>query len=314
MSYDVNTIPRFKIREVARGLEGMERSLADELCDREPVSQRKSSMAVEPYGERAAQESYPNKEERGKKPGEKLKRRDSKFTTEFTYECLRYGSSEPLKHDEVESIRNSTTIRPLRKAMKAGRTTAAADMDAVLQSELSDASKNQTFDVTSGGGSAWSDKKNSTPLRDIHDGKLLVPQVDTLYIGKTDAANLREHPDLLAEVSNYSGGFLGDSQLARKLRDKHPEFTNIVVNETIYNNDNPEGMAFSLKYRMPDLSWMGVRRSLKIMEFESRSPRTFDQEDKERDCTLIGFERKADIQRVDVGDYTDAGLKFTNQN
>jgi len=313
MSYDVNTIPRFKIRQVSRGLEGTERCLADELCDTEPVNQNKSSIPIEPYGENVPQDAFASKAERGRKAGEKLKRRDSEFADEMAYECLRYGSTEPLKHDEVQSIMNTTNIRPLRKALSHGRKTSAAQMDAVLQAEMADAAKNQTYDVTSGG-AAWSDQADGRPLRDLHDAKLLVPEVDTLYIGKTDAANLREHPDMLAEVSNYSGGFLGDMQLARKIRDKHPEFQNIVINETVFNNDNPEGLGFSLKYRMPDLTWMGVRRSLKLIDFEERSPRTFDKEDKERDVTLVGFERKVDIQRVTEGGHTDAGLKFVNQN
>lgn len=306
--YDVSNIPRFKIRQVVRGLEGTEEALADELCTQETVDARKGDVPVEPVDERVGHQQFEDKEEPGVLPGERLEKQDSDFDNKITYECMRYGAVETLERDEVTSIQNTTDVRPLQKSMSRAMKIAAASIDAKLQSLLSDQGKNKTFDVQSNNATnPWS-SDDGKPLRDLHEAKLQVPERDTLYIGKTDAANLRDHPDLLAESSNFSAGFVGDTELARIIRDKHPEFSTIVVNETMYDDGNPQGKSFNLQYRLPDITWMGVSRDLKMYEFAERSPRTFDDEEPELDVVKVGFERKVSLHRV----HNDLGLLFTN--
>lgn len=309
MSTNQEAIPDSLVEDKLVGLEREDGSVADEICDKRPVSELSGMITVVPTKQAVA---------RG---GDSLKQigadldLQSDEVDKTTFVIKRAGKAEKIEPSIIKTIDERTGRDELERKMRKARNSAHADIDSYLQSELTDSSKNKSFDVKNDGQSGangWADN-NGTPLYDLQEAFDEVPGADTMFIGRTDEKNLKNHPDLLAEFSNFDAGQLGPGQLANVLQNKFPRIQNLVIGNRYFSDQNEQGngVALNLGYELANTTWMGHQRGLIMCEFDSDSPVTRMSDPKVRSGSQVfAYERKIDILRPP--ELSDMGQYFTN--
>ncbi|MFP4598045.1 MAG: hypothetical protein ACLFVJ_07325 [Persicimonas sp.] len=298
MATDQNTIPSQVVEDLLEGLTREPGSLTDMMCERVPVDGIKGAIPVEPSSSSLTREST-----HGLIPEGAVAKPIDEELDDVAYSCGRATGFAVIPDgtaDQVDSVTGTSTVqRLLKKCLDQVH----RDMDGELSDVLDSATLNETFDADSDGGGEWDDDA-STPLKDFDDALDLVPGSELAYVGRTDSKNLKIHPDVVAEISNFSAGSASAGQLASLLQNKFG-FSKVIVGNVFYSNAANEGQSLSVEYDLEDITWIGRSRDLILVE--KGSIVTEQGRILERQADALIQTRRVDILRP----HKEMGLKFT---
>lgn len=305
MATDPNTIPEPVIQDLLGGLEREESSLADLMCDRVPVNAISGTVPVQPSTSSLPQGNDDEGDD-GLIPEGAEAKPFSDTMTEAAYHCRRAVGTTSIPDGTAASIDSVTGTSTVQRLLRRCLGESHVKMDRALDTLLASTTSNEEIDVNSAtyGNNPWDDA-SSTPLEDIDKARdTKTPGADTIRVGKTDERSLKVHPDVVAEVSNFSAGMASASQLEQLLRAKFG-FTNIYVGGMWFSNEAREGQSLSVGFDI-DTSWMGYRRDLILTEFGGTNTEQGRETRRESDILLVS--RRVDFLRP----HKEMGAVFTN--
>lgn len=296
MAYDVGKIPESLLGMLAEGINREEGSLADLLCTRREVDALTGTITVEPSASNIPRKPLDSAGSLDTDPGiaEGAEHgvRDDEYD-EVSYHCRRYGDAAFVKLAIIAALDKKTGKSNLQKKIANARKGAMRKVDAKLRGVLTDTNLNESTAVTT----LWSDS-TSAPFKDIRTNLRGLLGADTIVMGGDVADALADHPDFLAEKSNFSAGTLGDGEVANVLRKKFSKVTNIIVADSYFSNTNPEGVSgLNTEFDFDGLFWMGYKKDLLLTEFSAMSPHTDQDKAVLRAGQIIVWERRLDIIR-----------------
>lgn len=304
--FNANAIPQALIQDLLLGLESEDGSVADQMCRKVPVPSLEGNIPVLPSTVTAPR----GDSDTGIPEGAQMDVVDDDYST-VAYACQRYAQAGMVRRGILESLNRTTGVDHLGTVATQLRREVHRKINILLETTLDSTTENLEANVVGGtgySGAAWDDGGSaSEPLKDIDLALETVPGADTMFIGRKVARALRSHPDLKAEFSNYSAGFLGDAQLPNVLRNKFGGL-DIVIGNQFFGNDAAEGQTFSSGFDLADTVWLGYGQDLIMCEQEGASPHADQDKDVGRDGIILTFTRRIDIVRG----HQETGITFTN--
>lgn len=309
MGFDTSSITPQVLRTITMGQRTAELAAADTICrkitDKDKLQGSLDSMDLD--------SGLARDEDRDLTPGARCEPHGGGFDNTTYHAKAQVGSAQIFDEGRNDSAAEGLDI--ITDRVRFARAVANAKVDMKLFDVLSNTGGtfNVTFNAASGndGNGAWDDYTNGTPLRDLLKARLnFAPGADSLIYTPSIFQALQSHPELLAEVSNYSDGQLDfdalNGLLARKLG---ISASNIFYVEKLYNTAK-RGQTPTFGYVGNGTVWMGYRSDL-IMVDPQAAPIN-DISELERDVPTrshyIQHTRYIDIIRPTL----QMGVTFTN--
>lgn len=307
MAVDQGSIPQSLLDELLTGLRvEQEGAIIDEIKSPRTVTENSAEMLVSPARHELARDEGTAKEE-----GADIDMIDTEMES-TTYKIENYAKGASLSDSVLESINSKTGRDEVRRMLSRLRRDVIVRMNSQLDSELSDASKNQTLDVqATGGTNPWSNSAADV-FEDVDEAFDLNPEASIFTIGRTDEKNLKRNSDVLAEFSNFNAGSLGEGQLANVFLNKYPRLDMVIVANRVFSNSDGEGTGTYTLQNEFDTTWLGSERGLIYVE-KSSSPDTRQQRDEGKTGggkQELYYERMVDIKRP--SELSELGIHFTN--
>jgi hypothetical protein len=299
MSYDSNTLPTAMLDRVAKALSKPEErgALADQLCRREEVRVPKGEYDVLGVKALMPRDRSSSRSNHGVQFGDSLPNRQDQFDGTEAYDCDRFGGEDDIKKSDISRIVEETDIDAVAHKLRMCKQDGEVALDGRLDGILTDNSLHQTYDATSAGNGTW-DTDSATPLSDIRAAYKKVPgQELTAYVGTNVVDYLLEHPDFLAEVSNFSAGQLGEGQLANLMRTKFSRINDVVLGDSYFKDGSEEGQAYSTAYQSPDVFGLFIPGSIDLIEDVRTGPDTGQDDGGSSGVVNVYYARVADIRK-----------------
>lgn len=294
MSVDIQTIPQQTLQIVTEGIVASEVAFADSACRKRTDVKTLSGTA--PFLSSTA--TVRRDENRDMAPRSEAKPGDGGMGS-VKYNCLAQVGFFELSNEDIINM-DAYNINAVTHYVTEARKAANLNVDLKLEGVLESTSLNLEFDVTADGNGAWDDYQNSTPYQDIKAQARKIPGFDTVILGGLTLDILSAHPDTVARLSNYSGGFADENEvqivLRRLLGGSAPNLR-ILVFDTFYNVEK-EGLGFETGFCFEGGFWLGHGQDLQL--FDPVNPlnnRTYNEVVNRNRTLEIGHDRYVDIVR-----------------
>lgn len=285
MAHNLSTLPGQIVRETIMGLMSDSQALIDRIGRKVPVKGIQGTIPVLPSVNSLAREDLQG----GIAEGAEAKPIDT-FNSNLSYATLRYtgiayltdGAKIELDDFGVNSLEYYLSLCMMQVA-------------AGINKDTDDVLKSTSLNIeTAANNGAWS-SSSSTPIRDIREARRASGYGDTIILGRDAAEFLMEHPDMIARLSNFSGGSLAQGELVDLLRRTFSGVTNVVIGSNLYNSAT-EGQSASLAYQFDGLAWVGHSDDLVIPE-QTGEPQTATFREEPRDATGLRYTRRLCVKR-----------------
>lgn len=292
MSVDIQTIPQQTLQIVTEGIVASEVCFADTVCL--PRKDVKTLSGKAPYMSSTA--TVRRDENRDLAPRSEGKPGDGGMGS-VDYDCLAQMGFFELAHEDIINM-DAYNIDAVSRYVTEARKAANLNVDIKLADVLKSTSLNLEFDATSDGGGAWDDYQNSTPYQDIKAQFRKIPGCDTVIIGNRVLDTLAFHPDTVARLSYFQGGFGDDTEVQAVIRHllNRPGLR-VLTFDTFYNVKK-EGLGYETEYCFDDGIWIGIGGDLQL--FNPNNPLnnvSFSKNVERKRCVEIGHTRYVDIKR-----------------
>lgn len=285
------------VREIFQGVMQEETSIIDEVAGTE-YNPLKLNGTVDLD---ASESGVARGENQDLEPGEEAKAHQGAVDTQSFDAKAQVGQS--LLRDESKAAFEAGNVdaleREIRNAVRDGNK--AFDRKAFGSSgPLVSTTLNVEFDATVDGSGAWDDKGSaSTPVTDIRTMKeVKAPGADAIIMGRDIKNGLMVHPDVLAELSNFSGGTADEQQLENWLKRKFG-FSYVKFLDQIEHtyNSGAKG-SFSLTYLFATYCWVGYRRAIAVFNPDVEEQNKLEQvRETRRRSYLTQYSRYSDVRR-----------------
>lgn len=309
MSFDIGTITPQVLRTLTMGQLTKVEAAADSICrkitGKDKLNGSLDSMDLE--------SGLARDESRDLTPGARNEPHGGAYEN-TTYNCrAQVGTAQVF--DEGRNDAAAVDLDLITNRVRMARVIANAKVDMKLFDKLSNTGGtfNVTFNAASGndGNGAWDDYTNGTPLRDLLKARLnFAPGADSFIYTPSVFQALMAHPELLAEVSNYSDGQLDFNALNGLLAAKLGiPVANVFYVEKLYNTSK-RGQTASLGYIGNGTAWMGYRSDLVMVDPQAAPINDISElgRDISTRSHIIQHTRYVDIIRPTL----EMGVTFTN--
>lgn len=306
MAYDSNTLPEAALEEVAIGFQKPEErgALADAICRRREVRTPRGEYDALDVAAMMPSDRSSNRRASGTKFGDDLPNRQDKFDATRSYQCLRYGGEDDIKKSDVSRIVEETDLDAIEHKLRMCKQDGEVQIDGRLDDILTDNTLNQTQAAQNG---TW-DGASATPLKDIRAGYKKLPGASLgVYAGANVVDDLLSHPDLLAETSNFSGGQLGDGQLANLLRQKFSRVDQVIIGDSYFRDGSEEGQTYDLSYQSPDEFVLFVPEAITLLEDIRTGIDTGQNDGGSSGVINVWFARVVDLDKA----HSETSVRFT---
>lgn len=292
MSFDFNSIPDSVLTETTMGLVTDMPAMADRFCT--TFSRATTMSGTLPRLTNVT--TLVGNRTQGLAPGEQAPTSPGGMAS-TTFECLAYVGKYVITAEEKAGIK-SYGLDILQIHAESARAVANLKLDLDMATVLASTSLNEEYDCNVDGSGEWDDPANGRPFEDMLaaiDTKS--PGSDTAILGRKVVRTLINHPDAIAESSNFNAGQLDESALVALIKRKLPSIRNVYIMDKFYNSAG-EGATEVLAYVGDEVCWIGHKSDLILVH-----PKMDDQDklvpwrDHDIRSDILQYERYDDIVR-----------------
>lgn len=260
-SVDGNTIPQQTLNIATRGIVASEICFADTACRiRNDVTTLSGEAPI-----LSSTSTVRRDENRDLAPGAESKPLDFSMG-KVKYNCLAQPGHFFIPDEHAHNLK-AYGIEATAELIREARKQSNLSVDLKLEDALYSIALNTVFDVTTEGNGSWDDGGiSSTPYSDIEEAAANSPDSNLIIFGRKVRAALSRHPDTLARLSNYNGGFASAGEVETVLQRllDNPDLRVLYFN-TFYNT-SPEGLGFTPGYCFENGFWLGHQDGLQLFD------------------------------------------------